>query len=259
MATFLGREVMTAFALTKGAVIDLDDTLYPQSAFLDGAAHAVAASAVTLGLDGEAFVTAFQSVLHDASDTGRTIDATLERLGCPLDVVQRILPSLVQAFNGFRPTSLDCFPGVIEALAALARVMPLACLTDGNPQIQRAKIDALGIADAFSLVVITDELGGRTRRKPDAMGITFIAETFEVSLNELVVIGDRPDKDVELARRVGASAVRVQQGEYRNIPTPDGVTTVRDFPSAVRVVLASFAQNLENRDWDVRGPQPPSS
>lgn len=242
MAIYLGSDVMTAHVLAKGAVIDLDDTLYPQSAFLEGAVGAVAARAGALGLDGDAFLVAFHSVLNVASDTGRTIDATLERLGCSSDVVERVLPSLVKSFIEFQPTSLDCFPGVIEALTALARVMPLACLTDGNPQSQRAKIDALGIADVFSLIVITDELGGRARRKPDAMGITLIADTFKVSLGELVVIGDRPDKDVELALRVGASVIRVQQGEYRHVLSPRDVTTVGDFPSAVAVVLASLAE-----------------
>lgn len=246
----LGDYMKGRAELTKGAVIDLDDTLYPQATFLEGAVHAVTATAVSLGFDGASFAAVLQSVLDEASDTGRTIDETLERLACSSEDVDLYLPALVQAFIGFRPASLDCYVGVLDALASMARVMPLACLTDGNPVMQRAKITALKIEQYFSLVVITDELGGRAHRKPDLLGITFIAESFGVSPRELVVIGDRPDKDVIMALRSGSSVVRVQQGEYQRIASPNEVATAPDFPSAAAMVLGARKESAVLRDAD---------
>jgi ribonucleotide monophosphatase NagD (HAD superfamily) len=48
----------------------------------------------------------------------------------------------------------------------------------------------------------------------------------------LLVIGDRVDKDIEVARRVGASAIRVRAGEFAAVPTGDGVPEVTSFAEA---------------------------
>lgn len=220
-------------------MVDLDDTLYPQRSYLTGAVAAVASRAASRGLDGGAFARTFQEVLDDGSDTGRTIDETLLRLGHPTPD-DEILATLIQAFVEYCPASLTPYPGVVESLERLAQRVPVACLTDGDARVQRAKIAALGVSQYFHQVLITDEVGGRARRKPDPWGLERIAEDLNVSLTDLVVIGDRPDKDVALALVVGAAVVRIRQGEYRLLPSPRGISTVDDFASATDLVFDKF-------------------
>jgi HAD superfamily hydrolase (TIGR01509 family) len=232
------------------AVVDLDDTLYPQAAYLAGAVVAVSDRAAALGLDQDAFHQKFAAALAEGSDMGGTIDRALAGLGFRPDEAAVILPALVFAFTGFRPARLTCYPGAREALAELATRLPVACLTDGAPDIQRAKLAALGLDNLFRFVVITDELGGRPARKPHPAGLTRAAELLGVAPAALIVIGDRPTKDVAVAAACGARAIRVRQGEYAGSPdVPMPWASVADFPSAVRVALQTLGAQAAVGGW----------
>lgn len=221
-------------------LIDLDDTLYPQSSFLEGATLAVGQRASELGLDHDQFVNAFRSVLARGSDTGHTIDTALVEIGCDADEVLRLTAPLVSAFLHFRPTSLECYPLVRESLATLATHATLVCLTDGQPDLQRAKFSSLGVATFFRALVITDELGGRALRKPATACLNRVSDMLSIPVRNFFVIGDRPDKDVALARFAGIGVIRVRQGEYRESPSPQGIVTVEDFPSAVEHLIKTY-------------------
>lgn len=220
----------------RAVVVDLDDTLYPQWDYLVGAARATAERAGSLGLDSDAFLDAYLNVLRKGSDGGGTIDRALTALGFdPADTTPLVGP-LVAAFAEFRPARLECFPGARVALEALRRNLPVALYTDGRPEIQRSKLAALGLEAAFDLVLVTDEAVGRERRKPDPAGLQSIAASFGVTPADLLVIGDRVDKDIAVAQRTGASAIRVRTGEYAGIPTPAGVVEAASFAEAVAAV-----------------------
>jgi putative hydrolase of the HAD superfamily len=240
MARCRGEPLVVGVPSGRGVVVDLDDTLFPQRTFLHGAVGAVATRAQEFGMDPGTFADVFALVLESGTDTGHTIDETLAQLGCSSNEIDTALEPLIDAFINYRPRSLTCYDGVTESLDVLSRRTKLACLTDGNPGLQRAKIEALGLAGYFDAVVITDELGGRSCRKPSLVGLDAVAALFELEISELVIIGDRVDKDVALALRAGVPVVRVRQGEYRDVPSPRGVATVDEFPQAVELVIAHF-------------------
>ena len=222
-------------------VVDLDDTLYPQAAYLAGAAAAVGAAATAVGLDGDAVHAALVAELAAGSDTGGTIDRALLATGVDLATLPGLLPPLVAAFTGHRPDRLPTYPGVEAALTALAAAAPLACLTDGAPAIQRAKLAGTGLDRLLPLVVLSDELGGRAARKPAPVGLLAVAERLGVPADRLLMIGDRPGKDVAVAAAVGARAVRVRQGEYAGAPDVPAAWAVTDtFPQAVELALAAL-------------------
>ncbi|WP_436530924.1 HAD family hydrolase [Actinoplanes sp. HUAS TT8] len=218
---------MTAFDPAPAAVVlDLDDTLYPQASYLYGAARAVGRAGVTVGLDPIRLGRAVRRELVAGSDRGGTIDRALTTYGVPADRAAEVIPTLVAAFTAYRPRRLPCYLGAEEALAELRSRYPLACLTDGNPTIQRAKLAATGLSDAFTTVVITDELGGRAHRKPHPSGLQQAADTLGVDPSDLVMIGDRPGKDVAVATALGARSIRVRTGEYAHTPDEPAATAV---------------------------------
>ncbi|MGY1802973.1 HAD family hydrolase [Blastococcus sp. SYSU D00922] len=224
-----------------GVVVDLDDTLYPQADYLAGAAAAVGAAASDLGLDGVAVHAALAAELAAGSDAGGTIDRALLATGVPADELPALLPPLVAAFTEHAPARLAPYPGVETALRALAAVVPLACLTDGNPAIQEAKLAATGLGHLLPVVVITDTLGGREARKPHPAGLLAVADRLRVPADRLLVIGDRPGKDVAVAAAVGARAIRIRQGEYADapdLPTPWAVAG--SFPEAAAIALGAL-------------------
>lgn len=225
-----------------GVVVDLDDTLYPQSEYLAGAAEAVGAAAGNLGLDGPAVQAALAAELAAGSDTGGTIDRALLHIGVAAEAIGALLPPLVAAFTTHAPARLRPYPGVVEALTALSEAAPLACLSDGDPAIQEAKLAATGLGALLPVVVITDRLGGRRARKPHPGGLFAAAEGLGVPADRLLVIGDRPGKDVAVAAAVGARAIRIRQGEHAATPDrPQAWAVVDDFPQAAATALRALS------------------
>jgi len=213
-----------------GAVFfDLDDTLYPQSAWLGGAWEAVGAAAPA-GVPRERLRQALGTIAAEGSDRGHIIDRALAVTGAPDGDVA----PLVRAFLDHRPGRLACYPGVPEALAELRRRVPLAVVTDGNPELQLSKLVSLGLSDAFDAVVLSDELG-RERRKPDAAPFLLASAELGVPARRCLHVGDRPDKDVDGARAAGlAGAVRVSTGEYA--ASPDDPPALARLPDVVAAV-----------------------
>jgi putative hydrolase of the HAD superfamily len=224
-----------------GVVVDLDDTLYPQAAYLAGAALDVAAAATAAGLDGAAVHAALTAQLAAGSDAGGTIDRALLAVGVPAADLPALVPPLVAAFTRHEPVELPTYPGVPAALRALADAAPLGCLTDGHPGIQAAKLAATGLGELLPVVVVTDALGGRALRKPHPAGLHAVADALGVPADRLLVIGDRPAKDVAVAAAVGARAIRVRQGEHAGAPDdPAAEAVTGSFCEAVALALAAL-------------------
>ena len=218
-------------------VIDLDDTLFPQCSYLYGAARAVGRAGATAGLDPIRLGRAVRRQLLAGSDKGGTIDRALEAYGIGPDPAADLIPMLVAAFTTYRPRRLPRYPGALEALTAISARYPVACPTDGNPAIQRAKLAATGLSGAFTTIVITDELGGRTLRKPHPEGLRQAAETLGVPPKDLIMIGDRPGKDMAVAAALGARSIRVRTGEYADVPDdPAPTACVPDLTAAAALL-----------------------
>ena len=196
-----------------GALVDLDDTLFPQASWLRGAWRA-AANAAAPTVDARALEDALHAVASEGSDRGRIIDRALA-LVTTEDVGVDVL---VAAFRAYRAPALDCYAGARHALQLLRSRVPVALVTDGDPSIQRGKLESLGLTDAFDAVVCSDELA-RGLRKPHPAPFLAAATAIGMPPGACVMIGDRPDKDVAGAHAAGlVGTVRVRTGEYAHVP-----------------------------------------
>jgi putative hydrolase of the HAD superfamily len=223
----------------RAVTVDLDDTLFPQAAWLAGAWSAVAEAAVPYGIPATRLLSALTTVAAEGSDKGGIIDRALDVLGVSPALASTLMPGLVAAFGCWAPDSLDLYPGAREALVRLRSAgLATAIITDGNPVIQRSKLAALGLFDLVDHVVISDEIGGRATRKPSPAPFLRALELCGCTAAQAVHIGDRPAKDVAGAAAVGMRAVRVRTGEY--FETPDGTGEAAPWASA-----ATFAQAVE--------------
>jgi putative hydrolase of the HAD superfamily len=225
----------------QAVTVDLDDTLFPQACWLEGAWRAVAAVAEAFGFDRLSFRDALVSFAAEGSDKGGIIDRAL--LAAGVDDPAPLLPALVAAFSGWAPSSMDLYPSASDALVRLRCAgLRLAIITDGNPQIQRSKLAALGLDALVDHVVISDELGGRATRKPSPAAFLRALELCGTSASGTVHIGDRPAKDVAGAAAAGLRAIRVRTGEYAEIPDGTGDAapwaTTDTFAQAVDLLLA---------------------
>jgi putative hydrolase of the HAD superfamily len=219
--------------------VDVDDTLYPQAAYLAGAWRSVADAAVHAGVEpavASALRSSLAEVAAEGSDRDRIIDRALHRCGLPVELG----PHLVDAFLAHSPTTLVMHAGVAEALSRLRERFPVAIVTDGNPMTQRAKIRALGVETMVDTIVISDELGGRHHRKPSPAALLEALDRFGVRPDGAVHVGARPSRDTAAAIAAGMRAVRVRTGEYADMPDdPTPWLSCSDFPAAVAALLAA--------------------
>jgi len=213
----------------EAVLFDVDDTLFDQGVWLDGAWRAVANAAGTFGVDRVAMLSALHAVCAEGSDKGRIIDRALARIG----VVGVAVGPLLDAFGGYRALELPTYPGAGAALARLRASVPVAAVTDGDPAVQRAKLAALGLGNAFDVVVVSNELG-RERRKPHPAPFLLAARELGVDAAAAVHVGDRPDKDVAGAHVAGMRCIRVRTGEYRHLSAD--IAPWREAPDVVAAV-----------------------
>ena len=221
--------------MIRAVLFDLDDTLYPQTAWLEGAWKAVAAGAAAMGAPEAELFDALCAIAAEGSDRGRIIDRALERCG-HADV--SIAPLLV-AFRMHAPAQLEPYPGAREGLAALRTQARVGIVTDGDPHVQRAKVQALQLD--VDVVVCSDDLG-RDRRKPHPLPFRHALAKLGVHAGEAVFVGDRPTKDIAGAAAVGMRTVRVRTGEYASAPDePAAWRTVATVADAMKMLQDQIA------------------
>ncbi len=220
--------------MIAAVLFDLDDTLYEQRHWLATAWAAVAAAAAPYGVERAALERSLTTVAAQGSDRGQIIDRALTHAGAPPDVP---IAPLLAAFRSAVPRSLSPYEGSREALRSLRDRCPIGLVTDGDVEIQRAKLRCLGLEDAFDVIVLSDELG-RERRKPHPAPFRAALAALGVPAEHAVHIGDRPDKDVRGAAAAGMRSIRVRTGEYHGLADdPAPWRSAGDVSEAVSIVL----------------------
>lgn len=132
------------------------------------------------------------------------------------------------------------FGDVLPALAALAAAHPdaaLGVITNGEGEIQRMKLAAIGLAERFPVVVASSEAGCA---KPDPAIFALACERLGVAPADAACVGDRLDLDAHGAAAAGLRGVwldRARAGATADGLVPaDGVATIAtlaDLPAAL--------------------------
>ena len=186
----------------EAAVFDLDDTLYPEKAYVRSGYAAVAA------------------LFPQCHDLAAQLWAAFEK-GLPaIDVVLDAnglgshKESALRAYRHQKP-EIALYPGVREMLGRLCAIKKLGLITDGRPEGQRAKLRALSLEGLFDAILITDELGGIAFRKPNETAFVRMQRLLDVPFEEMAYVGDNIAKDFIAPEKLGMRCVW-----FRN---PDGL------------------------------------
>jgi len=179
---------------------------------------------------------AFRKVWHDQHVTW----SVAERMRVLLDGLHRTLPDsdfeeLVTCLENmeleYRP---DPAPGALEALRALHGKYRLAVVSDAIFSPGRALRELLkgaGMFEYFSCFVFSDEIG---YAKPHPAAFQAVAQAFNIRIEDIVHIGDRPHNDIGGPHAVGARGVLLTVVKRRDLGKhrPDAVCNdYRDLPN----------------------------
>lgn len=190
-------------------VFDLDDTLFPESAF------AVSALAEVGRLAGQAYgwddYGDRLAALHAAGRRPDLFQAAATESGrSPLTAGQ--LSALLACYREHRPDMLPWYADASEAFRVLHSRCPFELISDGYLPTQRHKAAALGLERWIRRPVFTEELG-RQHWKPSPMAFRLIMERHPGET--FAYVADNPAKDFIAPHALGWLSVRIRR--------PDGV------------------------------------
>ncbi len=120
-----------------------------------------------------------------------------------------VLPSqMLMTFQQTRRRLQVIFPDTLPTLAALRSRYRLALLTNGAPDLQRAKIGGTGLGEWFEVMVMSGELG---IGKPDPRIFAATLERLRLTSRDVVMVGNSLDHDIAGARAADLGSVWINR------------------------------------------------
>ncbi len=211
-------------------IFDLDDTLYPETTYVQSGFAAVAeAMKRRHGWNAAESLALMNEVLRTRG-RGAVFDALLASRGA---LARKAVRDCVALYRHHEPR-IALAP---EAETFLRRWPGRPYLvTDGHKVVQAKKVEALGIRPRFERVYITHRYGVRNA-KPSPYCFDLIRRAERREWSDLVYVGDNPAKDFVSLNALGGTTVRVLTGEHRSVaakPGHDGryrIDSLRDLES----------------------------
>lgn len=189
----------------KGVIFDLDDTLYSEREYIRSGYKNVSNF-----LGGR-----YEDKLWNFFEAGKpAIDELLKELGREGEKNE-----VLDVYRLHKP-DIHLYPGVVEMIEGLkARGIKVGIITDGRPEGQRNKIEALGIK--VDDVIITDELGGVQFRKPCDVAFRIMMTRWRLNPEDIVYIADNVVKDFQAPQQLGMKCLWFKNsvGLYREYST----------------------------------------
>lgn len=162
----------------------------------------------------------YVTVLPDSADGFDLYERTFRALLAETGGDPSLAPALTRAFFDERdPGDLEPIEGARTAVSALSREFRLGLVTNGHPELQRRKLRAIGLSEAFETVVFA---GYETDPKPDPDPFYRALSAIGTPPEEAVYVGNHPSIDVAGARAAGLRAAWLAD-DRRPEPRPDYV------------------------------------
>ena len=210
----------TTKPLIRCVIFDLDDTLYDCFGQRMRATHRYAAQAMV-----EAGLNATADAVYRARMRAfrqnpmlRHIDAEVSRhFGA--ENPEEISRIAREAYFNCPVGKLTLFPGSLPLLRYLAkRGVRNFIVSFGEPKIQHAKVKALGLDREPSIEKIYYADRGNVLTKEAAF--RKIQKRTRLTPSEILIVGDRPAREIRAGKELGMHTVRLRHGEFKSqMPT----------------------------------------
>lgn len=221
--------------MVKVVVFDLDDTLISEKEYIRSGYLHVA------GIIEDRF----------AMDKKQVFDELMSLFNVsPLNVFNRLydkyqikyskemILDLVKEYRGHFP-DIQFYDDVLPCLSELKRAgIKVGIITDGYAIAQRKKLKAIQANEYFDEIIVTDELG-RDYWKPHPKAFELMKEKFRVNFDEMIYVGDNPEKDFYISKTYPIKTVRIIR---------DGVHSdknyFRDIKEDIKIISLKDIKNL---------------
>lgn len=198
--------------MIKAVIFDLDDTLISEREFVIGGFMSVTEIlSVQVGNDVQTVFGMLMDLFQ--SSPKNVFDRLLTELQIPY--TKELIADLVEAYRNHEP-EIRFYDDVLPCLERLkAQGIKTGIISDGQVSTQRNKLKALDADEYFDNIIITDELG-REYRKPNPTAFDTMRDVLGVEFEEMVYVGDNPEKDFHIGSVYPIKTVRIcrEEGLY---------------------------------------------
>jgi putative hydrolase of the HAD superfamily len=205
---------------------DLDDTLFPERAFVRSGFRVVSNYLQQSGLVSRPLWPDLEAAF-DSGVRGHVFEHVLGAAG--VQFTEAVVRTLVEVYRSHRLPSgpvrpdIRFYPDVERTLADLSAAgLRLGVISDGPLAAQRVKVEALGLESRVDAVILTDAWG-RAFWKPHPRAFTEIAERLAAEPAACVYVADNPAKDFHGPAAAGwAPSIRITRPDGLYGQTPGG-------------------------------------
>ncbi|WP_428326229.1 HAD family hydrolase [Nitrosopumilus sp.] len=194
-------------------VFDLDEVLYDEKTFVKSGFHAVARH-----LDKNKLIPLKTSLrfLNKRLGINRTnvFDDLLKEHGI---FTKKKLQKCISVYRTHKPR-IKVFPEIEECLKKF-KEYPIYIVTDGNKLVQKNKIKALKLEKKIKCYMLTSNYKLKNA-KPSPYCFLKICDLENVKPNDVVYVGDDPNKDFVGIKPLGFKTIRVLKGKYKKLLKP---------------------------------------
>jgi HAD superfamily hydrolase (TIGR02253 family) len=199
-------------AKIKAVIFDLDNTLVDFMKIKEVAIDAAADAMIDAGLrmkKKEVYDRIFKVYQEKGIEYQQVFDSFLIQALGKIDM--KILAAGVIAYRRARESALVSYPRVtITLLELLKRGLKLAVVSDA-PRLQAwLRLCGLNIHNYFDVVVTFEDTN---KRKPDAEPFRKTLELLKLKPNEVIMVGDWPERDIVGAKPLGMKTVFARYGD----------------------------------------------
>lgn len=202
--------------MVKAFIFDLDDTLISEEKYIEsGYRHIARLLSDRYNKD----VAELHELLMELfrNSPRNVFNRLLDTLG--ISYTKNNILELVEEYRDHLP-NIEFFDDVLPCLELLRKNnMKLGIITDGYANAQHQKLKAVKAMEYFDEIIVTDELG-REFWKPHPKSFEIMKKKLNVEFNEMIYVGDNPEKDFYISSIYPIGTVRV----YR-----DGVYTEKSY------------------------------
>ena len=188
-------------------VFDLDDTLYMEREYVRSGFEAVGIW-VSRNLGLQDFTDRAWS-LFGSGLRRRIFDVLLLQSGRDADPV--LIEQMVTVYRTHQPR-IAVLPDAVGCLSSLDGNALLAIISDGPPDSQRRKVQALRVAHYFEMIVLTG-VWGAAFSKPHLRAFQLVQTTLHPADGRFIYVADNPEKDFIAPAALGWLTVRVRRPE----------------------------------------------
>jgi putative hydrolase of the HAD superfamily len=193
-------------------VFDLDDTLYDEKQFVYSGFFEVANWISEMSKTSSNII--YESMVKDLSVNGRG-EVFNNALKIYFHKTKKNIKKCISIYRLHKPR-ISLEKDVVNLLIELGKTYELYIVTDGNKIVQNNKIKSLDVEKYIKKAFITYRYGLKAS-KPSLKCFEIIKNIEKINWQELVYIGDNPNKDFVNLNKVDAITIRVLQGDYANI------------------------------------------